>query len=209
MGKKIAPYSADLKRKKKSRTNTNQRMLSFLEDEEKYKQTSSVSIRHGIGDTMIDGLNRRSTVAEVLQKLTKQLDLDRQTEWVIIEKWRGTEKELPMRTRLLRVWHAWCSEQSNVEFWLAKSKSKFTQRRFESGRRKKKKEPDDWCDTDSMDSDSSDSGFVDSLATSDSDLESLKGDNVERQQLIRLLESQAAQIKNNKQKAERLEDEMD
>ena len=34
---------------------------------------------------MIDGLNRRSTVAEVLQKLTKQLDLDRQTEWVIIE----------------------------------------------------------------------------------------------------------------------------
>ena len=36
-------------------------------------------------------------------------------------------------------------------------------------------EPDDWCDTDSMDSDSSDSSFVDSLATSDSDLESLKG----------------------------------
>lgn len=32
---------------------------------------------------------------------------------------------------------------------------------------------------------------------------------MERQQLIRLLESQAAQIKNNKQKAERLEDEMD
>ena len=36
-------------------------------------------------------------------------------------------------------------------------------------------EPDDWCDTDSMTSDSSDSSFVDSLATSDSDLESLKG----------------------------------
>ena len=32
---------------------------------------------------------------------------------------------------------------------------------------------------------------------------------MERQQLIRLLESQAVQIKNNKQKAERLEDEMD
>ena len=36
-------------------------------------------------------------------------------------------------------------------------------------------EPDDWCDTDSMTSDSSDSSFFDSLATSDSDLESLKG----------------------------------
>ena len=60
------------------------------------------------------------------------------------QKWRGTEKELPMRTRLLRVWHAWCSEQSNVEFWLAKSKSKFSQRRFESGRRKKKKGTDSW-----------------------------------------------------------------
>ena len=32
---------------------------------------------------------------------------------------------------------------------------------------------------------------------------------MERQQLIRLLESQAVQIKNNKQRAERLEDEMD
>jgi len=184
----------------------------LLEDEQKYKQTSSVSIRHGIGDCLIiDGLNRRSTVTEVISRLINKLQLDRHAEWTIIEKWRGTEKVLPARTRILRVWHAWCSEQVNVEFWL--SKSKFAQsRRYESstaGRRKKKKESD-WCDTDSMTSDSSDSSFVDSVATSeDSDFESLKGDNAERQQLIRLLESQSVAIQRNEQHASQLQTELD
>merc|ERR1711935_751974 len=199
-----------LKRKKRSESRD-----MLLEDEQKYKQTSTVSIRHGIGDCLsIDGLNRRSTVTEVISRLTNKLQLDRHAEWTIIEKWRGTEKVLPARTRILRVWHAWCSEQVNVEFWLSKSKfNQSRQRNYESssGRRKKKKESD-WCDTDSMTSDSSsDSSFVDSLATSefDSDQESLKGDNAERQQLIRLLESQSVAIQRNEKHASQLQTELD
>jgi len=55
-------------------------------EEEKYKQTSSVSIRHGVGDgiTDVNGLNRRSTVSDVLDQLSKLLNLD-STKWVIIE----------------------------------------------------------------------------------------------------------------------------
>jgi len=196
-------------------------MLHLLEDEQKYKQSSTVSIRHGIGDSLcLDGLTRRSTVAEVVTQLINKLQLDRHTDWTIIEKWRGTEKVLPSRTRILRVWHAWCSEQVNVEFWLSKSKSTFSHssnRRYgdERQHRKKRKESD-WCDTDSMTSDSSESSFVDSLSGStsseDSDVEEqqqLKGDNVQRQQLIRLLESQSVQIQRNVKHGKQLQHELD
>merc|ERR1711933_202514 len=201
-------------RKEKTERKT---MLHLLEDEQKYKQSSSVSIRHGIGDCFcIDGLTRRSTVAEVVAQLINKLQLDRQTDWTIIEKWRGTEKVLPSRTRILRVWHAWCSEQVNVEFWL--SKSKFSQSRrygHESGstsRQRKKRKESDWCDTDSMTSDSSESSFVDSLSgstTEDSDTEELKGDNAERQQLIRLLESQSVEVQRNVKHGQQLQNELD
>lgn len=180
-----------------------------LEDEEKYKQTSSVSIRHGIGDQVVlEGLNRRSTVAEILQQLMKRLSLDDHIGWVIIEKWRGTEKVLPQRTRILRVWHAWCSEQANVEYWLGcQTGSKFN--RQHRTRRKKKKEQEDWCDTDSS-SDSSESSINDSINTSEeSDIEFIKDDNTERQQVIRLLESQSVEIQRNQKQADNLQDALD
>ena len=45
-----------------------------------------MSIRHGVGDgiTDVNGLNRRSTVSDVLDQLSKLLNLD-PTKWVIIE----------------------------------------------------------------------------------------------------------------------------
>lgn len=63
-----------------------------------------------------------------------------------------------------------------------------------------------------MTSDSSESSFVDSLSgstTEDSDTEELKGDNAERQQLIRLLESQSVEIQRNVKHGQQLQNELD
>jgi len=64
-----------------------------------------------------------------------------------------------------------------------------------------------------MTSDSSESSFVDSLSgstTEDSDVEELKGgDNAERQQLIRLLESQSVEIQRNVKHDQQLQTELD
>ena len=45
-----------------------------------------MSIRHGVGDgvSVMEGLSRRSTVADVLDDLTNKLDLE-SGKWIIIE----------------------------------------------------------------------------------------------------------------------------
>nr|XP_039266670.1 uncharacterized protein LOC120342065 [Styela clava] len=42
--------------------------------------------------------------------------------YVIVENWRGCEKPIPPRTRILNVWQAWGKEQKHVELSLKKSK---------------------------------------------------------------------------------------
>lgn len=42
--------------------------------------------------------------------------------YVIVENWRGCEKPIPPRTRILNVWQAWGKEQRHVELSLKKSK---------------------------------------------------------------------------------------
>jgi len=172
-------------------------------EEEKYKQTSSVSIRHGVGDgiTDLDGLSRRSTVKDVLEQLAEQLNLD-PAKWVIVERWRGTQKILPPRTRILRVWHAWCNEQVNVQFWLQRANHKNSRNysKSDSRRKKKSKVKENWSDTDSFTSDSSDSSFAEeSLNTSeDSDLDSDIRDDELKIELLDLLSDQQAKIEGNR-----------
>lgn len=43
--------------------------------------------------------------------------------YVIVENWRGCEKPIPPRTRILNVWQAWGKEQKHVELSLKKSKN--------------------------------------------------------------------------------------
>jgi len=43
--------------------------------------------------------------------------------WVLVESWRGIERPLPPRTRLLRVWNSWKAEQRFVKFYLKKGAS--------------------------------------------------------------------------------------
>jgi len=171
-------------------------------EEEKYKQTSSVSIRHGVGgeEYVIDKLTRRSTVEDVISRIVKDLKLDK-GRWIILEKWRGTEKLLPPRTRILRVWHAWCNEQVNVQFWLQKSNHKHSRGFHDSRRRKRRqkvREEKNWSDTDSFTSDSSDSSFQDSLNTSeDSDFD-LNDENDLKADLIQKINVQNSTLSNQK-----------
>lgn len=43
--------------------------------------------------------------------------------YCIVEKWRGFERILPNKTRILRLWTAWGDEQENVRFVLVRSEA--------------------------------------------------------------------------------------
>lgn len=43
--------------------------------------------------------------------------------YCIVEKWRGFERILPSKTRILRLWTAWGDEQENVRFVLVRSEA--------------------------------------------------------------------------------------
>jgi len=116
-------------------------------------------------------LSRRSTVIEVLNQVLQEKDFQ-EDKWVLIEIWRGVEKPLPPRTRILRVWHAWCSEQRHVTFRIQRALP--NQVRFYNQPKKRRRpirgpeiQVDPWNDTDSMSTDTSDSFEDESMNTSD------------------------------------------
>jgi hypothetical protein len=94
-------------------------MITDFDDAEieKYKHGSAISVEFGSKFQLIGDLSRRSTVFEVVQRLLKDLSLN-DGKWVLVETWRGVERPLPPRTRILRVWHSWCAEQRHVKFTL-------------------------------------------------------------------------------------------
>jgi hypothetical protein len=104
---------------------------------QKTEQIGSVSIHVGKEEKEVQNLTLRTTVNEVILALirtdagqtTKLEDngkLDekgKEKNWVLVESWRGTERPLPPRTRLLKVWNSWKNEQCYVKFYLKKSTS--------------------------------------------------------------------------------------
>merc|ERR1712113_1151438 len=64
-----------------------------------------------------DSESGKGTSSESEQHKTKSEN------WVLVESWRGIERPLPPRTRLLKVWNAWKAEQRYVKFYLKKSTS--------------------------------------------------------------------------------------
>ncbi|XP_060694535.1 ras association domain-containing protein 10-like [Hemiscyllium ocellatum] len=81
-------------------------------------------------EKLVSGLSRRTTCADVVAAVLEEsrrsgaaaLSGDPST-YCLVEKWRGFERTLPDRTRILRLWSAWGEERERVTFVLLKSQA--------------------------------------------------------------------------------------
>lgn len=77
-------------------------------------------------EKLVSSLSKRTTCADVVKVLLEdqftQLSVCSQP-YCIVEKWRGFERILPNKTKILRLWMAWGEEQRNVKFVLVKSEA--------------------------------------------------------------------------------------
>lgn len=84
-------------------------------------------------EKLVSGLSRRTTCADVVKVLLEDQNLQQGASaamlsgspqsYCIVEKWRGFERILPNKTKILRLWSAWGDEQENVRFVLVKSEA--------------------------------------------------------------------------------------
>ncbi|XP_069713100.1 ras association domain-containing protein 10 [Phaenicophaeus curvirostris] len=90
-------------------------------------------------EKLISGLSRRTTCSDVVRVLLEDSHYRRRRpaqpepgggmlsgpphSYCIVEKWRGFERILPNKTRILRLWVAWGDEQENVRFVLVRSEA--------------------------------------------------------------------------------------
>ncbi|CAG5109688.1 Oidioi.mRNA.OKI2018_I69.chr2.g4198.t1.cds [Oikopleura dioica] len=89
-----------------------------------------VTVWFGKEEKQIRNLTMRTTVNEVIGALAMDsceynasgATLDNRN-YVIVESWRGIERPLPPRTKLLKVWKSWKAEQPFVKFYLKKNSS--------------------------------------------------------------------------------------
>uniref|UniRef100_A0A8C5PYJ4 Ras association domain family member 10 n=1 Tax=Leptobrachium leishanense TaxID=445787 RepID=A0A8C5PYJ4_9ANUR len=100
-----------------------------MENEEEWK----VSVWLCQEEKLVSGLTRRTTCAEVVKVLLEDYNQNQDAEgsmllgppqsYCIVEKWRGFERILPNKTKILRLWTAWGEEQENVRFVLVRSEA--------------------------------------------------------------------------------------
>lgn len=91
-------------------------------------------------EKLVFGLSKRTTCADVVKVLLEDQNLQRGTgalsgcaeSYCIVEKWRGFERTLPDRTKMLRLWDAWGDEQGNVKFVLVRGEASMAERRARS-----------------------------------------------------------------------------
>lgn len=91
-----------------------------MEDEE-----SKISVWVCREEKLVSGLSKRTTCADVIKVLLEEQNLHGRASasarsYCIVEKWRGFERVLPNKTKILRLWNAWGEEQENVRFVLVK-----------------------------------------------------------------------------------------
>ncbi|KAI5105493.1 ras association domain-containing protein 10 [Silurus meridionalis] len=76
-------------------------------------------------EKLVSGVTRRTSCADLVRVLMEDpscLGLSGSAQsYCIVEKWRGFERVLPNRTKILRLWSAWGREQCNVRFVLVRS----------------------------------------------------------------------------------------
>ncbi|XP_036424028.1 ras association domain-containing protein 10 [Colossoma macropomum] len=92
------------------------------EDSQMEQEECKVSVWVCREEKLVSGLSRRTTCADVVRALLEdQRSAVSPRSYCIVEKWRGYERALPARTRLLRLWSAWGRERENVRFVLVRS----------------------------------------------------------------------------------------
>ncbi|RXN00988.1 Ras association domain-containing protein 10 [Acipenser ruthenus] len=84
-------------------------------------------------EKLVSGLSRRTTCADVVKVLLEDSNLQQGASarmlsgypesYCVVEKWRGFERILPNKTKILRLWSAWGEEQENVRFVLVKNEA--------------------------------------------------------------------------------------
>ena len=82
-------------------------------------------------EKLVSGLTKRTTCADVVKVLLEDQNLQQGSSaamlsgspqsYCVVEKWRGFERTLPNKTKILRLWSAWGDEQGSVRFVLVKT----------------------------------------------------------------------------------------
>ncbi|XP_072278386.1 ras association domain-containing protein 10 [Pyxicephalus adspersus] len=100
-----------------------------MESEEEWK----ISVWLCQEEKLVSGLTRRTTCADVVKVLLDDHNHKQPEEgsmllgpphsYCIVEKWRGFERILPNKTKILRLWTAWGEEQENVRFVLVRNEA--------------------------------------------------------------------------------------
>nr|XP_019954272.1 PREDICTED: ras association domain-containing protein 10-like [Paralichthys olivaceus] len=90
-------------------------------------EESTISVWVCREEKLVLGLSKRTTCSDVVKVLVEEQDsphgLSAAQSYCIVEKWRGFERILPNKTKMLRLWVAWGDEQKNVKFVLVKSEA--------------------------------------------------------------------------------------
>ncbi|XP_044126620.1 ras association domain-containing protein 10 [Bufo gargarizans] len=100
-----------------------------METEEEWKLTVWLCEE----EKLVSGLTRRTTCSDVVKVLLEDHNQRQPAEgsmmlgppqaYCIVEKWRGFERILPNKTKILRLWTAWGEEQENVRFVLVRNEA--------------------------------------------------------------------------------------
>lgn len=88
------------------------------------EEESKISVWVCREEKLVSGLTRRTTCADVVRVLLEEQGArlsGAPQSYCVVEKWRGFERILPNKTRLMRLWAAWGEEQENVRFVLVRN----------------------------------------------------------------------------------------
>ncbi|XP_036442519.1 ras association domain-containing protein 10 [Colossoma macropomum] len=87
-------------------------------------EESKISVWVCREEKVVSGLSKRTTCADVIKVLLEEQSSSAcPRSYCIVEKWRGSERVLPHKTKILRLWSAWGDEQENVRFVLVRSEA--------------------------------------------------------------------------------------
>lgn len=93
-------------------------------------EESKISVWVCREEKLVSGLSKRTTCADVIRVLLEEQNQEQRVSlpgspqsYCIVEKWRGFERILPNKTKILRLWSAWGEEQENVRFVLLKNEA--------------------------------------------------------------------------------------
>ncbi|KAJ7986088.1 hypothetical protein DPEC_G00347170 [Dallia pectoralis] len=92
-------------------------------------EDSEISVWVCREEKLVSGLSKRTTCADVVQVLLEEQNRRQRAtaampqSYCIVEKWKGMERILPNKTKILRLYCAWGEEQENVRFVLVQTEA--------------------------------------------------------------------------------------